>query len=306
VRRTIVVLAAVLAADGAHAQAPLVFETRVESVYVDAFVTRNGQPVSGLEAESFEVRDEGAVRPFELVGSTSVPLTSVLAFDVSGSVAGTKLVALQKAGAAFLQGLADADEASLLTFNEELTWVVPPTTDKAAIARALGALRPRGGTALYDGLFAASALPSSPARTLVAVFSDGEDNISWLDEPRVKDALARSNALVHVVGFVDPPATLRFGQNGKKKAVPAFENRRVRALRNLAEATGGRFWGAGSDDELRVAFADIAASMRRRYLLRFEPAGGKAGWHRLEVRLKGAKGEVQARPGYWVEPGAAR
>jgi hypothetical protein len=70
--------------------------------------------------------------------------------------------------------------------------------------RALGGLRPRGGTALYDGLFAASALPSSPARTLVAVFSDGEDNISWLDEPRVKDALARSNALVHVVGFVDP------------------------------------------------------------------------------------------------------
>jgi VWFA-related protein len=307
VRRTAVVLAAALAAEAARAQAPLVFETRVESVYVDAFVTRNGQPVSGLGAESFEVRDEGAVRPFELVGATSVPLVSVLAFDVSGSVAGTKLVALQKAGAAFLQGLADADEASLLTFNEELTWVVPPTTDKAVIARALGALRPRGGTALYDGLFAASALPSSPARTLVAVFSDGEDNISWLDEPRVKDALARSNALVHVVGFVDPPATPRSGVNSKKKtAVPAFENRRVRALRNLAEATGGRFWGAGSDDELRVAFADIAASMRRRYLLRFEPAAGKVGWRRLEVRLKGVKGEVQARPGYWVEPGAGR
>jgi VWFA-related protein len=306
VKRTLVVLAAALAAGGARAQAPVVFEARVESVYVDVFVTRDGQPVLGLGAASFEVRDEGAVRPFELVGSTSVPLTSVLAFDVSGSVAGSKLVALQKAGAAFLEGLADADEASLLTFNEELTWVVPPTTDKAIIARALGGLRPRGGTALYDGLFAASALPRSPARTLVAVFSDGEDNISWLDESRVKDALARSNALVHVVGFVNPPATIRFGQSGKKKAVPAFENRRVRALRNLAEATGGRFWGAGSDDELRVAFADIAASMRRRYLLRFEPAGGKAGWRRLEVRLKGVKGEVQARPGYWAEAGTAR
>ena len=88
--------------------------------------------------------------------------------------------------------------------------------------------------------------------------------------------------------------------------MPAFENRRVRALRGLAESTGGRFWGAGSDDELRVAFADIAASMRRRYLLRFEPAGGKTGWHRLEVRLKGVKGEVQARPGYWVGAGNLR
>jgi VWFA-related protein len=306
VSRTIVVLAAALAAGGARAQAPLVFEARVESVYVDVFVTRDGQPVAGLGAESFEVRDEGVVRPFELLGTTSVPLAAVLAFDVSGSVAGAKLVALQKAGAAFLEGLADSDEASLLTFNEELTWVVPPTTDKAVIARALAGLRPRGGTALYDGLFAASALPSSPARALVAVFSDGEDNISWLDEPRVKDALARSNALVHVVGFVDPPATPRSGRKGQRVTeVPMFENRRVRALRGMAEATGGRFWGAGSDDELRVAFADIAASMRRRYLLRFEPAAGKAGWRRLEVRLKGSKGDVRARPGYWAEPAAA-
>jgi hypothetical protein len=41
--------------------------------------------------------------------------------------------------------------------------------------------------------------------------------------------------------------------------------------------------------------------MRHRYLLRFEPAAGaKPGWHRLEVRLRNASGEVQARPGYWV------
>lgn len=300
-------VAGLAAAPAARAQAPLVFEAQVESVYVDAFVTRDGQPVTGLGAESFEVRDEGAVRPFELVGATTVPLTSVLAFDVSGSVAGGKLTALQRAGAAFLEGLADADEASLLTFNEELTWVVPPTTDKAAIARALAGLRPRGGTALYDGLFAASALPTSPARTLVAVFSDGEDNLSWLDEPRVKDALARSNALVQVVGFVPAPVTLRFGLDDKKgKKLPAFENRRVKALRRLAESTGGRFWGAGSDDELRTAFADIAAAMRRRYLLRLEPASGNTGWRRLEVRLKGVKGEVQARPGYWAEARAAR
>ena len=303
------VLAALALGADARAQQTPIFEARVEGVYVDVFVTRNGQPVAGLQAGNFEIRDEGVARPLELVGAASVPLVSVLAFDVSGSVAGAKLHALQKAGAAFLEGLADADEASLLTFNEELTWVVPPTADKASIARALSTLRPRGGTAVYDGLYAAAALPSSPARTLVAVFSDGEDNISWLDETRVKDALARSNALVHVVGFVPIPLPSPPGSKKKPASTPAvFETRRVRTLRGLAEATGGRFWGAESADDLRAAFAGIAASMRKRYLLRFEPVSdGKGGWRRLEVRLKGAAGEVQARPGYWAEAaGAAR
>jgi VWFA-related protein len=75
----------------------------------------------------------------------------------------------------------------------------------------------------------------------------------------------------------------------------------VMILRQMAESTGGRFWRADSGEHLRSAFAAIAEAMRHRYLLRFEPPpGAKRGWRRLEVRLKNAKGEVQARRGYWA------
>jgi hypothetical protein len=42
--------------------------------------------------------------------------------------------------------------------------------------------------------------------------------------------------------------------------------------------------------------------MRARYLLTFTPTNTAAGWHELKVKLKGAHGDVTARPGYDVPP----
>lgn len=294
--------ALLLAAGTARAQtpAPPVFEAKVDSVYVDAFVVRDGAPVRGLTAENFELRDEGVARRAELVRVDSVPLVSVLAFDVSGSVTGAKLSALQDAGRLFLSELVEADQAGLLTFSHEVAWGVPLSADKERVARGLAALRPHGGTALFDALFAAVTVPTAPARPLVLVFSDGQDSASWLDESRVRAALARSNALVHIVGLVPTrPADVSNGE--RIRPVGSNQALHVRMLRELAEATGGRFWPADAPERLRPAFAGIAEAMRRRYLLRFEPAAGaKPGWRRLDVRLKNAAGTVQARPGYWA------
>ena len=274
----------------AQAPAPPVFAAKIDSVYVDAFVMADGRPVTGLGSGNFELRDEGVVHPAELVHIEAVPLVSVLAFDASASVSGETLRALQESGSLFLSALVDADQAGLLTFDHEVAWRVPPTTDKQQVARALAALRPRGGTALFDALFAAVTMPTASARPLVVVFSDGKDSASWLDERRVRNALARSNALVHIVGVVP-------SRQGMVRAARA--DALVRVLRELAESTGGRFWPAESPEKLGPAFAGIAEAMRRRYLLRFDPEGGKPGWHRLEVRLKNAPGAVQARPSYW-------
>ena len=270
---------------------------------MDAVVTRDGQPVLGLTADDFVLRDEGTPIPVELVGAASLPLVAVLAFDASRSIAGAKLWALQVAGAAFLEGLLPADQASLVTFNEEVTWVVPPTADKEQVARALASLQPRGGTALFDGVYAATALPASPARILVVVFSDGEDNVSWLDEGQVAGALSRSNALVHVVGLVPLPETHTKSalEDDDRVIARGMDDRHVKVLGRLAGATGGRFWSASSAQALRTTFAEIAESMRYRYVLRFEPpADLPSGWRRLEVKLRRGPGTVQARPGYWA------
>ena len=83
-------------------QEPLRFESRVDSVYVDAFVNHKGQPVLGLTAENFEVLDNGVRQEIRLVSLDLVPVAVFLVFDTSSSVAGPALGHLRAAGHAVL------------------------------------------------------------------------------------------------------------------------------------------------------------------------------------------------------------
>ena len=301
VRLGVVVLAVAALVPCVSAQAPPVFRSTVEAVYVDVFVSRGGQPIPGLQDSSFELKDNGVRQAVELVAAESMPLRAVLVFDTSSSVIGGRLAALKAAGDAFLRGLRPADEVALVGFSEEIAWLAPATADKTAVRRALDRLEPTGATAAFDALYAAVALSEEGGRSLIVLFTDGEDNMSFLGEKQLLTAVQRSNALVHTVGWREP---------GRRESVARrineaelSEEDQTRALRQIAEATGGRFWGADLPERLQRAFAEIADAMSHRYILRYEPQGmTRGGWHRIEIKLKGQKGDLQARHGYWVAP----
>jgi hypothetical protein len=116
----------------------------------------------------------------------------------------------------------------------------------------------------------------------------------------VRAAAERSNALVHVVAW-RPPAPGQSPDSTRQGAAVLLEPEHLRSLREVAEVTGGRLWEAESPERLRGAFAAIAQAMGHRYVLRYEPRGvSRTGHHRIELRLRGARGEVRARRGYWV------
>lgn len=291
--------ASAVAARPAASQAPrppVEFRSGVEAVYVDAFVTRGGRPLGDLRAPQFELRDNGVPQQLELLSAESRPLTAVLVFDTSSSMAGDRLVALRAAGEAFLDGLRPADEAALVAFSEDVVQLAEPTPDKAAVRQALAGLRASGATSVFDALYSGILLSAAERRPLVVLFTDGEDNTSWLGAADLRLVAERSNALVHVVGWRPPapPAAAR---------VPPrqLESAQERALREIAEAAGGRYWDADSPERLRRAFGAIAEAMGHRYVLRYEPTGvARRGWHRIEARLRGVKGEVHVRSGYWI------
>jgi len=290
-RSALAVLPVLAAIPLAWAQTPPpVFRAEVAYTHVDAFVSNGGRSVSGLRASDFELRDNGVIQHVELLAADARPLPAVLVFDTSNSVVGERLLALRKAGEAFLDGLRPADEVSLITFSEEIVRAAPPTIDKEALRGALKRLEPEGATAVFDALYAALALSDSHDRSLVVLFTDGEDNTSILGERQLRTVAERSNALVHVVVWQD------------RNLLPTDgEPDQARALREIADASGGRFWTPDSPQRLRAAFAAIAASIGERYVLRYDPQGVKReGWHRLELRLRTAKGSVLARRGYWV------
>lgn len=294
---------ALVAASAAQAPPPPTFAVGVEGVYVDVFVTEGSRPVVGLAAADFELRDNGARRPIELVAVESLPLTTFLVLDTSGSVDGGKLGQLQAAARALLGGLRPGDQAALVTFDEEVRVRVPPTDDRARLERGIGGILPGGSTALFDALYAGTMLASGRGRSLLVVFTDGEDNLSWLDAAQVRRVLLESNVLVQAVGVV--PTEEGPSHPGARNDRRPAEAPYVQTLRRLAEVTGGRFWTAVSPEKLAGAFLAILEAMKTRYVLRFEPDHVKReGLHELEVRLTRRAGTVRCRKAYFVGPQA--
>jgi len=258
-------------------QPPQVFRTGIEVVAIDVSVMRGNQPVPGLTSRDFALTDNGVTQQVESVTVERLPLNVTLVLDTSRSVAGERLARLSLAGRALVDGLRPDDHASLVTFSHQVTRAVPMTTDRAAIRTALGNLEARGSTALRDAVHLAIQLdPRDRARSLLLVFSDGQDTVSWLTEDAVIDTVRRSRLVIHAV---------RLEQD-------AFLDR-------LTHAAGGRAWSATSDRQLRELFTQALDEMRARYLLTYTPRGvDTAGWHGVKVSLRNGRGEITSRPGY--------
>ena len=276
------VLLVVLARAGPQTPPP-VFPAAVELVRVEVRVTRDGHPVVGLGTSDFELRDNGVRQVLEPLVSERAPLDATLVLDMSGSVAGRRLEALREAASAFLDGLDARDRAALVTFTHQVTQREALTADLGRVRSALLALSGSGSTALRDALYVALHLDEAgPHRSAAVVFSDGVDNRSWLPAAGVVEAARRSATVVYAVVVRDP------------------EDPGHPFLDDVTRATGGRVWTIRQDRDLRAGFLEVLEDIRSRYLLSYAPSGVEtAGWHALTVRLRGKKGEVLARPGYF-------
>lgn len=303
---------------GLHAQAPdpaprPVFAAESESVEVDVRVTRRGEPVLRLGAADFEVRDKGRVQAVELVGAGTSAVHAVLVFDRSSSMAGVKLDQLKAAARAFLAALRDDDRVTLVAFDHRLGLVAGPAAPPATALRALDGLRAQAGTALHDAVYAGLKLADAHAgRPIVLVFSDGDDELSWLSPERVVEVAREAPAAVYAVTAAEPlppqrrlmqldPGNVRTATSPRLSHAPAVvPNARAGSsfLDDLARETGGRAWQAALGPDLERAFLEVLADARSRYVLRYEPSDTAPGWHPLEVRLKRGKADVRARRGY--------
>ena len=253
------------------------FRTGVEVVEIDVSVMRGNQPVPGLTSRDFSLTDNGVAQQVESVMIDRLPLDVTLVLDTSRSLYGERLTQLVRAGEAFTNALRPDDHAALVTFSQQIELAVPMTTDRQAIRSALAHMEANGSTALRDAVHIAIQLsPRDRARSLLLVFTDGHDTVSWLTEDAVLDSVRRSGVVIHAVrvesdGFLD----------------------------RLTQAAGGRAWSATSGRQLRELFTHALGEMRARYLLSYTPRGvDTAGWHSVKVSLKNTRGEITARPGY--------
>jgi Ca-activated chloride channel homolog len=120
---------------------------------------------------------------------------------------------------------------------------------------------------------------SDVGRGLLIIFSDGVDTSSWLTPASVLDVARRSGVVAYAVSV-------------KSRIRPEF-------LEELTSVTGGRLFEVERTEHLDAIFLGVLEEFRHRYLVSYTPRGvPRTGWHQLDVRVKGRRATVKARPGY--------
>jgi Ca-activated chloride channel family protein len=202
--------------------------------------------------------------------------TIVMVIDVSLSMQATdvqpsRLLAAQAAARSFIQELPPTINLGLVAFAGTAAVLVPPTTDRAVVDRAIGTLKLAESTATGEGIFAAlqsidtftAAIPGSeegPPPAHIVLMSDGKQTVPGgvdpENEPRGAFTAARAAAErkipVSAIAFGTDYGTIELNP-GERSPVPID----AAAMREIANISGGRAFSASSEGELRQIYEQL-------------------------------------------------
>lgn len=204
--------------------------------------------------------------------------TVVLVIDVSLSmqatdVEPTRLAAAQAAAKSFADQLTPGVNLGLVAFAGTAAVLVSPTTDRSSVKRAVDGLRLSESTATGEAIFAslqsiesfsqsvaaAGTGDEGPPPARIVLMSDGKQTVPGPDgenEPRGAFTAARQAAESRI-----PVSTISFGT---EYGTIDIEGGRTRvavddaSMQTIAELSGGQFFTAASEDELRRVYADLS------------------------------------------------
>lgn len=195
--------------------------------------------------------------------------TVVLAIDTSLSmeaqdVQPNRFEAAKSAAKTFIDLLPPKINVGLLAFNGSATLKVPPTTDHDRLKAGIDSLKLGQGTAIGEAIFAsldavAAAPPDeagtqAPAR--VVLMSDGSTTVGRPNEVGSK-AAKDLNIPVSTIAFGTDEGTIQIPQENATVKVPVDGP----ALKDIADATGGKFFNAATADQLKSVYEDIGSSV---------------------------------------------
>ncbi len=294
----------------AAAQAPLQIHVDVGLVNV-AFSVRDlsGAFVSGLQADDFEVLEDGVPQAVRFFGASGgLPLTVGLVEDFSPSQDRFNRKHRRDTQDFLESVIRPGDQTFLVCFGDNARLVaalgVPPADWESALRRydrhpgqfpILGDPEKReGGTALFDALFfsARGQMKGLPGRKALLVFSDGEDNSSLRGISAAVEAAQGADALIFSVR-----TTVL-----KHSAFTTINQAGVEAMRRLAVETGGRDFDATALD-MHTVFLQIGEELRSLYELAYTSTSPRRDgrFRRVEIRSRKPGLEVRARTGYFAK-----
>jgi len=270
------------------------FRASADIVAVEASVRREKRSVTGLTAVDFEIFDNGVRQEIVAVSYEKLPIDVAVVLDVSTSVTGWVLNELRRSVRQLRTDLGSRDRLKLITFNMRIRRLADFAEPASIGDDALASLVGSGSSAIFDTVAVALTTPVPVGRrSLIVLFSDGQDSSSISDPEVLLDVARRSTPTVAVV-LASPAPELPASVFARSPAVPI-----ERLYRQIAQETGGVVVSTAVGDDLTSAFRRVLAEFRASYVLYFAPSGvARTGVHTLDVRVARSGLDVRARRGY--------
>ena len=276
---------------------------KVDVKLVNVFVTvtnARGAPVANLQKENFVLQEDGKEQKIAIFSRESaLPLSIVLGVDTSLSTRKDLPLELTSARKFAHALVRPQDGLAVYKFSEEVSEVVPFTSDLKKIDAGIDRMRNGAATALYDAIFLGSqALSRRQGRKVMVVITDGGDTMSQVDYKEALRAAQEAEAIIYSIIIVPIEADAGRDEGGEH------------ALIQISADTGGKYYYATSLGQLDDAFQKISDELRTQYLLAYYPSErySNSEFRQLRVDLANAPpgGPFQShyRAGYYTRKGS--
>jgi VWFA-related protein len=296
--------------------------SRVTLVQVACTVTApDGTQVRGLTQDNFHLSEDGSSQEIASFDASATPASIALVLDVSPSIF-RELAEMRSAARSLAANLSPADEIAVVSFSAEAHLVLPFSTDRALLDRAiesknLARVEDSAQSNIYETVFLAARelFRGRTGRKALVLLTDGQDSglgLTWdasSAEPRGDAAASRLSFddVARELGADGIALFIVSTENRPRAMTPAWlevhqsemlVNERARKdgiphytlyLAELARRVGGQLYFLREIGNLSEIYRRIALSISAQYTLGYYPSAGtaRAGWRSLRVELAG-------------------
>jgi VWFA-related protein len=241
----------------------------------------SGKMIRGLGDKDFAIKEDEVEQSPVKVDTQLPSIATAMVLDTSGSMKNA-IADVKQAAATFVDNVRKEDEVLLIDFSDKVKVVQNFTTDKTPLKIAIGAIRARGNTALYDAIFAATkSFGDKKGRKVVIVLTDGKDDDGTnkpLSVKTVDQVIAAANEVNVPVFTIGLGASVDEG-----------------VLKRIAVESGGQYFPSPSSADLENLYKEIGAQLTGQYLLSYatDLAEADGSWHRVVVAVADGLGQKQ-------------
>jgi len=289
--------------EGLPQELPVTFRSEIDVVALSIVVTDGKQNfIGGLTADNFAVFEDGVRQDVTFFAAGEVPLDLAILLDTSASMS-DKIATVQQAAIGFASTLREQDRLTVVDIKDATQVLSPLSGDLEAAKRAILSTVPRGGTALYNGLYLTLKEMTKQRRSngdvrrqAIVVLSDGDDTASLISFDDVMAVAKEAGISIYTITLKSKWAMRPAGSSTSKH----FSQSDF-AMKSLAQETGARSFFPTEITELAGVYGLIAEELASQYALGYTSKNPKrdGAFRRLIVRVTDRPGaQTRTRSGY--------